>query len=1186
MNRSHLRRSGFWLFAPGLLLLASMSAWAQTSVLGTLTGVISDPSGAVISGVAISAENTGTHQTAKATTNASGNFVLPNLPSGDYNVRAEKEGFEVCESTGVHLDPAASVQVSCTMKLGQVTQTVEVQASAVEVQVSDAKVTRTVDTTQMTELPVNGRNFVSLLGLQPGVVQSFSFNSFQAMSLFASQCTQVNGLTGESNNLLIDGTPSTRTRANGATVALPSMDSISEVNIVTTGYMPEYSRAAGGQFAVNLKSGGDKYHGTVYEFVRNSAMDSRYFFSSTVPVLDFNDFGFTIGGPVIPNKHKLYFFLSEEWNREVSGSTDNNTVPTAQDLQGNLAGYCAVFTTCPTVPAYLNGTTGPTGATLVAGKAFPNDVVPVTSANGLAMVKFYLSPTTVNPAAPASDPYEGGLNYNVLYNGPNNTHMYSVKGDYIINEKNHLSASIRHYFGNTSSTQSGTGASSELIEQGYHWPSRGASIDYTTTFSPTLLNDFSAGANEDINHIVLTPGVYGRNGLDRTSLGITFPYIIPGGAASKDIAGKIPTVELSGFETVNGMAYPSGSIGHVYTIQDVVTKIHSNHTVKVGFWWEHDGENDHDQVRVSPGGGVGNNLNGQFAFAGSSSNPYSTGSPLADALMGNFDTYSELGWRNQTPWRAHQVGVFVQDSWKVTPHFTIQGGLRWDFFQPYNSKWNNFAMFQPFAYSTMPGVKQVVDPTTGFITGGNPYNGIVVPGTGLPSDAAGHFAVLGQEVTTSNLAAINSELQYYGMARGLTNSIIGSRWDDFQPRIGFAWAPGAGKTSIRGGFGEFYNHNTLSDVTLEGGVTPYQLAEQVVNGVADCPGSAVTSARACETTSSTAPNLPIPMTGNDMQNDTPVVYSWNLSVEHMFWNDTLINVGYVGNRARHMPVNADLNQPALGTFNGTSINDAALRPYPGIGGDLTTLQEGNSKYDALQVSVQRRLTRNLQYNISYAYSKAFDMGDNIYAVVDDTYNPKYNWQPSGFNQTHNLTTTFVYTLPFFRHATTWYGKAAGGWELTGDVALLSGFQDTVWASGEVLGNGATAVGQNEFAGVLPNCHYRGNRSISKFFNTSCFYEPMAPGSTGYVGPGGYSTLQGTVAPNAIEGPGTDNLDLALLKDGPITERIKYQFRAEFFNILNHPSFNSIDTTVTDSTFGQVNGQSANRNVQLALKIIF
>jgi len=366
-------RFRIYLFAiSAAVLLLPVPVLAQTAVLATIGGTISDSTGAVIPGAAVTVINTANQQTSKTSTNSAGYYVVPDLSSGNYDVRAEKEGFQACSTLGVHLDPAANVQVSCTMQVGQVTQTVEVQASTVQVQTSDSQVARTVDQTQMTELPVNGRNFVSLFGLQPGVVQSFSFNSFQAMSLFASQCTQVNGLTGESNNLLIDGIPSTRTRANGATVAMPSMDSISEVNIVTTGYMPEFSRAAGGQFAVSLKSGTDQYHGSVFEFVRNSSLDSRYFFSSSRPFLAYNDFGFTVGGPVIPKKHNLYFYLSEEWNREVTGNTEVGTVPTPADRAGDLSGYCAVFaSSCPKVPAYLNGVDG-----LVGGQPFPNDQVP------------------------------------------------------------------------------------------------------------------------------------------------------------------------------------------------------------------------------------------------------------------------------------------------------------------------------------------------------------------------------------------------------------------------------------------------------------------------------------------------------------------------------------------------------------------------------------------------------------------------------------------------------------------------------------------------------------------------------------------------------------------------------------------------------------------------------------------
>jgi len=419
--------------------------------------------------------------------------------------------------------------------VGQVSQTVEVTASSVLVNTVDTKVARTVDSQQMQQLPVNGRNFVNLLGLQPGVVQSFSFNSFQGIngfSMFASQCTQVNGLTGESNNLLIDGAPSTRTRANGATVAVPSMDAISEVNIITTGYMPEYSRAAGGQMVVNMKSGTSQYHGTVYEFLRNDALDARNFFAATVPKLNVNDFGFSIGGPVIPKHNKLFFFWSEEWQREVNGNTEIGTVPTPQDRTGDLNAYCQAFaSSCPTVPAYLNGVDG-----LVAGKPFPNNIIPsnILSPNGSSMVAhFYLQPNTVTNLS-TINPMEGGNNLTYNYNTPTNALTSSIKIDYNVNDKNHLAVTLRH-LSNSLSSPAGSNGGSALLQQAFKFPGRGATVDFNTSFSPTLLNDFTVSATEDPVTVLVPGGSFGGNGVDRGSLGFTYPYIIPGGDASKDI---------------------------------------------------------------------------------------------------------------------------------------------------------------------------------------------------------------------------------------------------------------------------------------------------------------------------------------------------------------------------------------------------------------------------------------------------------------------------------------------------------------------------------------------------------------------------------------------------------------------------------------------------------------------------
>src|SRR6516162_11778664 len=275
----------------GLTLCFAIPGFSQTQVLGTISGTVSDKSGAVIPDSTVTATNKGTSQLTTATTNDAGYFIFTNLPAGTYDVAAEKAGFQRCVRTGVILDPAGRVDVNCSMDVGQETQTVEVTAQSLVVQTEEAKVSRVLNNTQITEIPTNGRNFASLLGIQPGVIQGFSFNSFQAMSLFATQCTSVNGLRGDANNLQVEGSPSTRTRANGATVAGPALDAIGEINIVTTGYMPEYSRGAAGQVLMQMRSGTQQYHGDVYEFLRNNALDSRNFFSSTVSNLKYNNFG-------------------------------------------------------------------------------------------------------------------------------------------------------------------------------------------------------------------------------------------------------------------------------------------------------------------------------------------------------------------------------------------------------------------------------------------------------------------------------------------------------------------------------------------------------------------------------------------------------------------------------------------------------------------------------------------------------------------------------------------------------------------------------------------------------------------------------------------------------------------------------------------------------------------------------
>ena len=1156
-------------FVLSMIILATLSL-AQTQTYGTVSGTIQDPSGGVVPGAKVTATNKATGQTETSVTNGDGRYVLSNLPTGTYDVAAEKEGFARCVNAGVILNPASSVQLICQVKVGATTETVTVAAQALSVQTEDPKVSRVITDTQMQEMPVNGRNFASLLALQPGVQTEFAFNSFQSMNIFATEGTHVNGLRGDENNVQIDGSPSTRTRANGATTAAPSMDAIGEINIVTSGYMPEYARAGGGQLIVQMKSGTQNYHGSAFEYLRNDALDGRNFFArppSPKNILKYNNFGYSFGGPVIPGKNKLFFYWAQEWTRLRTSYTNVATVPDALARQGNFTDYCAAALSCPVVPAYLNGVGG-----LVAGQPFPNNTIPqaLWSSNGAAFVSVMAPPN------------QSGISNNNIQQipAPQNNRTESIKVDAQFDSiKSHLAVSLRHY--RSDWFDGGFAGSSRLENWNIQLPERGGTIDFTTTFSPTLLNDFSFTSTEDIVHVLLPSGP----GLNRTALGINFPFIF--GDISKDIAGKTPTIQVSGFDTVNGStnAYPSGSIGHVWQWQDIVTKTHKQHVFKFGVWVERDGEDDYDQLSI--GGTEPPNLNGSFDFGASASqNPATTGAPLADVFLGNFDVYQELGFRNRTPWVGNQIGFFGQDTWKVTPKLTFSGGLRWDYYAPYHSKLCNFSMFDPFFYSHAPGQQQVIDPATGFIVGGNPFNGVAAPCNGLPNSAIGHFGVYGEPVTPATIGSINQRLINDGIVRGLPPEILPKHYRNFQPRFGFAYDPaGNGKMSIRGSAGIFYNHLTLNDSSgaLFGKNVPFQTAAQIFGGNSDCPGAPLSTTRACAgvVTPSTAAPLPIPISAGDLTGDIPLVYQWSTSVQRMLPSETLLEVGYVGTRGRHLALNYDLNQFPLGvlpTLEARFPSDpsgnvaAAFAPYPGFGRLIAGLNNTTSQYDSLQISAQHRGNKGLQFGVSYTYSKAHDFGSNRYATAVDTYDLRYNSGPPDWQRNHLFTANFVYELPWLRHTTSFAGKALGGWELAGVLALASGspFNITADTDAAIVGNDFS---QNAslVSGCDPNS---GPRTINQWFKTACFVAPT-------------DGMFGNAGRNSVWGPPTKNFDLAVYKNGPIyDEKLRYQFRAEFFNVLNHPSFNNLSAGISSGSFGTITGANDPREIQFALRLLF
>jgi hypothetical protein len=1237
---------------------ATTASVAQYHVNGTITGTITDPSGALVAGVKVTVANTATNVSQSATTNSSGVYIFSDMPPATYTFTASKEGFRTCVANGLVLEPSSTRTFSCALQVGQVSETVSVSAGALQVSTDTSQLNGVINSTQIEQLPDNGRNFANFLALEPGV-EGISFDSFNSMNIFATQGVSVNGLRDSDNNILIEGVSSQRTRDNAATTAAPAIDAIGEINVVSTGYMPEYSRGAGAQIVVQLKSGTDKYHGSLYEYNQNTDYDSATNWAlgtqgTPAGTINWNNFGGTFGGPIPGTHKKLFFFYSEDITREPGASPNDVHVPSALAHLGNFSEYCAAAIACPAVPAFLNGQTDPnTGQTLVAGQPFPNNTIATSfwSPNGAALMAVYPQPNLTSGTVA-----NGQNNFYYSSQSPSNNHTESLKVDYIIDPwKSHLAVTLRHY--RTNSYADDFGGSPQLLDWSIQEPERGATIDLATTFSPTLVNDLTIGSTEDIVHVLLFPGPLG-NGLNRTSVGVTsqspggidFPYIF--GPGSKDVAGKTPTLNWGGpnsnLDSFNPDtdAYPSHSVGHIYQFSDTITKTKGKHILKFGAWIEHDGENDDDQLVIG-----GQNLNGTFTLA-ATNDPHTTGLPIADLLLGVFDNYAEYGFRNETPWSSWQQGYFGQDTWKVMPNLTIEGGLRYDYFPNYHSKYCNFAMFNPLSYSTFSGTQQVIDPTNGLIEGGNYYNGISMPCQGIPTTAEGHLGVFGESFNSSTASTINQQLVQMGIVRGYPPQILPNRYRAFQPRFGFSWDPvGRAKTVIRGSAGIFYNHETLSDQTQMGRNLPFQTGASPNNGDIDCPGSAQTaSTLGCTGVGSAftpgpevpgpgaAEVSPIPVTGQDYRAPLPVVYSFHFGVQHMFSNNTLAEVGYVGTETRHFSVLENLNELPVGTFGNCtlgagSINPsdtalctpgspylynntpptcsttgctpppcvtplpitpapctaqvATIVPYQGFSNSSFTYQinNGNSAYNALQASVRRSMSKNLMFTGVYTFAHAHDIGSELQSSIIDHYNPSYNLGNPDWLQHHNLTVSYVYTLPFYEHVHNLQGDVLGGWGLSGTFIFRSGStggpsgQFTVTDAGEDLAG--LGVDNGEHAELVPGCNPNsGPRTRNEFFNASCFTMP-APGTLG------------DAPRNVIFGPRFWILDMGLHKNGQIVgEKLGYQFRAEAFNVLNHPIPNQVDNGITDVTFGAItgvyspNGNGDQRNLQLGMRLIF
>ena len=1131
-----------------LLLLFVSFAWAQSDN-ANVAGTVTDPSGSAVPNAKLVLKNQATGLTREAVTNESGVYSIPTVPPGMYTLTVEASGFKKFESKDNKIDPSVPANISAVLSVGQLTETVEVTATASQLQTESGALGKVVEGKQISDIQLNGRNPIFLALLKPGVrggsLAGFSFD-------LSTGGLNINGSRTQDNLITFDGAVAVRTRSNGTSIGTADLDQTAEVQVLTASYGAEFGRSAGGQIRVITKSGTSQLHGSAYEYFRNNVLDANTWSrnrnpaTNFAPVNKFNQFGFYISGPIfIPKKFnsdrsKIFFTWSEEWAKRRQEQTNTRKVPTTKMKQGDFSELLtpSIWFSSPQIIK------DPTTGTPFAGNIIPKNR---QSPNGMALLSVFPDPNILL----------GTDNWYGVAAAPTNQRKDTFGLDIIPTAKDSIKfrGQLFHYL-DISPFQTNFLFSSRTFDR----PNQTGSINWTHTFSPTLLLETLVTASRDQVFIRMqdTPA------FDRTKYGINYPYIYGG----KDRPNKLPAVNIPGFQEYTGSPYPSNSTGPIYNANANLTKIINNHTLKFGFAFERAGENDYDQINVQGVPGGTDNQNGRFEF--SNTRPGGSGVAIGDAALGLFNNYAEIGQRSFTPYRGHMYEWFAQDEWKATSKLKIVYGVRHTIVQPYYSLWNNMTIFDPKYYDPAKAVK--VDPVTGnpIAGSGDPYNGIIIPGSGWPDSAKGRVPI----ATTGQF-----DSKFVGEPRYYSNIDYG----DFQPRLGIAYQISP-KTVIRTGAGQFTTRLGVSDSIFLGGNPPLQPLASVPTGLVDNPGGGSLA------------SFPLSVNTQAKVFHMPQAYTWNLTVEHELGFNTVLSVSYVGRRGLYGQREKNINQPVVGTVQANpGINVNALRPYKGYGPIRETFDDANSIYNGLQLELNRRFKNGLSFGFAYTLSKCEDSGSNQRDVIPDTYDASFLWGPCDYDTRHVAVINWIYQLPFFRNSNSRVLKAvAGGWQITG----VTQFQTGTPIRGVQTGD--------DFAGIGPGS---GNQ-IQYFWkyanygtDTGSYPKQFAAGGNA-ADPAQWLVVKdssgkalftqpadGTIVRDRLRNffynPGFQNWNLGLFKEFAVTERHRILFRAEAFNWLNHPNWNGMDANPKNSTFGKVITKNDDRrNLQLSMRYSF
>ncbi len=1119
-----LRRWG--LFVAGVLLFAAPAA-AQFD-RAQLSGRIKDASGAAVPGATVTATSRTTRTGTVAISDNTGFFTFPNLAPGHYDVAAELQGFKKSLRQDIVLDAASSLSVDFALETGAVTEEVTVTAESPRLQ-TDTSLRKTIESRDIEQLSFSGRNPIGVVGLKPGVVGG-SFNNYNFSDL-GNGGFSINGSRTDENNITVDGATAIRTRSNGAIVGIQNVDALQEVQVLTGDYMPEYGRVSGGQVRMITKSGGNRFTGSGSFFYRDDKLQANTWTRNKSPnasenrgaaPFNYKQYAYSLGGPL--QKDKLFFFAAQEWVNYFQVQTNTATVPSEAMRRGDFSELLT--------PGNVYFSTAQVIRDPLTGLPFSGNIIPANrlSANGVGLLSVYPLPT---PGFRS-----GSANAIVNSENPQDQRKDNFRFDYRANAKNTFTYRYGKYSWVAVDAFRGT---FPFARTDWDRPNKTQTASWTSTLRNNVVNEATYTSSLDEVFI----NVFQSDLYKRSKYGITYPYLFP---ENKEIADKIPTITIASLSEIDGGPYPSSSRGPIHTFADTMTWVKSRHTFKGGLVMEYSGEDDFDQINVQPIPGSTNNQNGRFQFTNSSS--ARTGVAIADAAMGLFANYAEIGQRALTKWRALATDVFVQDSWRPRSNITIEGGVRYVLWPPFHSLTNNIATFNPAYYST---ANQAVLDSSGRIISGPRYNGIVLPGTGFPTSA-------------SNLAVYNDpavKALFVGAPLGLTQT----HKNVFEPRGGMSYGLND-KTILKVSGGVFHNRVTLNDSLLLGGNPPFQPQVSVSNGSVDNPGGV-----------GGAGTLPFGMTAIDPVFKHPVGYTYSAGIQREIPLGFVIDAAYVGRKGRNLQRERNINQLQAGTIAGGSPNPDPLRPYKGYGVIRLSENVARSTYNGFQLSADRRYRNGFKFGLAYTLSHSEDNASSKRDVLFNSYNDAGFWGNSSFDRRHVFNFYYIYDLPFYKKDTSLAGRVLGGWQLSGATFMRTGTPLWVTRGDDVAGVGDAFAQPFNLVGD-PNASSNGQLSAGAGLDQNFGFNPLA-----YAKPA--AGTFGNTPRNNMYGPGQYQWDIAVFKNVAVKSTHSIQFRAEIFNFLNHPNLNNPSTDPNNTNFGRITSKdNSRRDIQLSLRYLF